>query len=122
MCVCVCVCVCVTKGHLVFSLSTQAVMKEVLATQIVDLAEHMSAYYIDITLVTFNWFLTLFIDAVPTEVRGTSLLEWSFFFFFFFELKLRLSHRGFLYVMIFDCILTCSIYTCPHTNRVCACV
>ena len=45
-------------------------MKEVLATQIIDLNEHMSTYSIDITLVTFNWFLTLFADAVPREVRG----------------------------------------------------
>lgn len=32
------------------------------------LSSHLDLYGIDITLITFNWFVTLFIDAMPTEV------------------------------------------------------
>ena len=32
------------------------------------LSSHLDLHSIDVTLVTFNWFLTLFIDAMPTEV------------------------------------------------------
>ena len=34
------------------------------------LHEHLKYYAVDITTVTFNWFVTIFIDAVPFEVRG----------------------------------------------------
>ena len=32
------------------------------------LNDHLESNDIDVTVVTFNWFLTLFIDALPTEV------------------------------------------------------
>ena len=32
------------------------------------LHNHIEANGIDVSVVTFNWFLTLFIDALPTEV------------------------------------------------------
>eukprot|EP00731_Ephydatia_muelleri_P023999 Em0016g270a len=45
----------------------QAVLQEVLASQLPDLNEHLMAFGIEIKLVSFNWFLCLFIDAMPTE-------------------------------------------------------
>ncbi|XP_064395380.1 uncharacterized protein LOC135342564 isoform X2 [Halichondria panicea] len=45
----------------------QAVVRELVATQLPLLSHHLQRYSIDVTLVTFNWFLTLFVDALPTE-------------------------------------------------------
>lgn len=39
------------------------------------LSSHLDLYGIDITLITFNWFVTLFIDAMPTEVL-CCILPW----------------------------------------------
>ena len=47
---------------------SQAVMRELLPEMLPRLNAHLQEYAIDVTLVTFNWFLTLFIDAMPTEV------------------------------------------------------
>ena len=49
-------------------LFSQAVMRELLPEMLPRLNAHLQEYAIDVTLVTFNWFLTLFIDAMPTEV------------------------------------------------------
>ena len=43
-------------------------MRELLPEMLPRLDAHLQEYAIDVTLVTFNWFLTLFIDAMPTEV------------------------------------------------------
>jgi hypothetical protein len=45
----------------------QAVMREILLQKLPRLSSHLDLHAIDVTLVTFNWFLTLFIDAMPTE-------------------------------------------------------
>ncbi len=50
----------------------QAVVKELVANLLPRLHKHLQRYSIDVTLVTFNWFLTLFVDALPTEVRHHS--------------------------------------------------
>ena len=47
---------------------SQAVLRELLPEMLPRLNAHLQEYAIDVTLVTFNWFLTLFIDAMPTEV------------------------------------------------------
>ena len=39
-----------------------------MAEKLPRLNAHLQQYSIDVTLVTFNWFLTLFVDALPTEV------------------------------------------------------
>ena len=46
----------------------QAVLRELLHQKLPRLSSHLDLHTIDVTLVTFNWFLTLFIDAMPTEV------------------------------------------------------
>ena len=43
-------------------------MKELVAEKLPILSEHLELNGIDVTVVTFNWFLTIFIDALPTEV------------------------------------------------------
>lgn len=45
----------------------QAVVRELVAEKLPRLNAHLQQYSIDVTLVTFNWFLTLFVDALPTE-------------------------------------------------------
>ena len=44
-------------------------MRELLTQKLHRLSAHLDLYSIDVTLITFNWFLTLFIDAMPTEVH-----------------------------------------------------
>ncbi|XP_011407823.2 PREDICTED: TBC1 domain family member 2A-like, partial [Amphimedon queenslandica] len=45
----------------------QLVLKELIQNKLPLLNEHLLSNDIDVTIVTFNWFLTLFIDALPTE-------------------------------------------------------
>jgi predicted SAM-dependent methyltransferase len=45
----------------------QAVLRELLPQKLPQLSAHLDLHSIDVTLITFNWFLTLFIDAMPTE-------------------------------------------------------
>lgn len=49
-------------------LSMKAVMKRLVEEKLPNLSNHLEENGIDVTVVTFNWFLTLFIDALPTEV------------------------------------------------------
>ena len=46
----------------------QLVMKDLLQTYLPKLSRHLDFYGIDIGLVTFNWCLTIFVDAVPATV------------------------------------------------------
>ena len=46
-------------------------MKELLEEKLPNLAQHLDFYGIDVAMVTFNWCLTVFVDAVPTEVGCT---------------------------------------------------
>ena len=39
-----------------------------MAEKLPRLNVHLKEHFIDVTLVTFNWFLTLFVDALPTDV------------------------------------------------------
>ena len=61
-----------TTSPLSLSLPTtsapQAVLQNLVEKEMPQLAKHMSKYGIDVTLVTLNWFLTIFSDALPTEV------------------------------------------------------
>ena len=43
-------------------------MKKLVADKLPRLNAHLQEYFVDVTLVTFSWFLTLFTDALPTEV------------------------------------------------------
>ncbi len=44
-------------------------MQRLVPEKLPQINVHLQEYFIDVTLVTFNWFLTIFIDALPTEVR-----------------------------------------------------
>lgn len=57
------------------SLPLQAVMRDLLPDMLPRLSAHLQQHTIDVTLVTFNWFLTLFVDAMPTEVSGDTHLN-----------------------------------------------
>ncbi|XP_065197079.1 TBC1 domain family member 2A-like [Sycon ciliatum] len=56
----------------------QRVLKDLLAMKCPRLATHLDAHGIDIGLITFNWFLTIFVDNVPFE---TVLLVWDSFLY-----------------------------------------
>ena len=55
----------------------QAVLRELLPQKLPRLSAHLDLHSIDVTLITFNWFLTLFIDAMPTEVCRSTLTSYS---------------------------------------------
>ena len=50
-------------------------MRDLLPDMLPRLSAHLQQHTIDVTLVTFNWFLTLFVDAMPTEVSGDTHLN-----------------------------------------------
>jgi hypothetical protein len=47
----------------------QMLMKDLLTEKLPRLSAYLDRYDIDVTFVTLNWFLTLFVDTMPTEVR-----------------------------------------------------
>lgn len=44
-------------------------MKTLVEEKLPLLSDHLEDKGIDVTVVSFNWFITLFIDALPTEAR-----------------------------------------------------
>lgn len=58
MCVCVCV----------FNQADQRVLKDFLLDKLPRLASHFEEYSIDISLVTFNWFLVVFVENLPSDI------------------------------------------------------
>ncbi len=50
------------------SQADQMCLKEIIRLKIPDLHSHLEAVNIDFTSITFNWFLSLFVDALPFEV------------------------------------------------------
>ena len=58
-------------------------MKELVQEKLSALHEHLELQCADISIVTFNWFLTFFIDALPTEVSyhdNEQHSRWQFHF------------------------------------------
>eukprot|EP00117_Sycon_ciliatum_P018867 scpid6824/ scgid17288/ TBC1 domain family member 2B len=53
--------------NLVGAQADQLLMKELLEEKLPMLSQHLDFYGIDVAMVTFNWCLTVFVDAVPTE-------------------------------------------------------
>ncbi|OON14642.1 hypothetical protein X801_09560 [Opisthorchis viverrini] len=45
----------------------QLVLKDLLASKLPQLAEHIQRMEIDISAITLNWFLAIFYDSVPFE-------------------------------------------------------
>ena len=54
----------------------QECLKEIIKSKFPDLHKHLASTDIDITSITLNWFLAIFIDAVPFE---TLLRIWDCF-------------------------------------------
>lgn len=54
-------------------------MKDLVSEKLPQLQAHLDNFGIDITFVTINWFLTLFVDPMPTEVSGCGniLVHWQ---------------------------------------------
>jgi hypothetical protein len=45
----------------------QVVIKDIIHDKLTCLHQHLESNFVDVSIVTFNWFLTFFIDALPTE-------------------------------------------------------
>ncbi|XP_078381614.1 uncharacterized protein LOC144664361 isoform X2 [Oculina patagonica] len=60
------------------ALADQSVLNELLSESLPVLHAHLKYYGVDISTVTFNWFITIFIDAVPFE---TAVRIWDCFVF-----------------------------------------
>ena len=61
-------------------------MNELVSESLPGLYAHLKYYGVDISTVTFNWFITIFIDAVPFEVRikySMSVIRWPNAIFIF---------------------------------------
>lgn len=56
----------------------QRVLKDLIQEKLPRVASHLEQYSVDLTLFTFNWFLTVFVDNIPIE---TFLRIWDAFLF-----------------------------------------
>ncbi|KAJ8037775.1 TBC1 domain family member 2B [Holothuria leucospilota] len=63
---------------LIGSQTDQKVLKDLLAEKLPRLNAHLDQHNIDLSLVTFNWFITVFCDNIPAE---TMLRIWDTFLF-----------------------------------------
>ncbi|XP_006821071.1 TBC1 domain family member 2B-like, partial [Saccoglossus kowalevskii] len=63
---------------LIGSQTDQRVCKDLISDKLPRLSAHFDKYNADLSLITFNWFLTIFCDGVPTE---TMLRVWDSFLY-----------------------------------------
>ena len=71
--------VCICNRHFdLFLFLLQRVLKELIAEKLPRLASHLADYSVDISLVTFNWFLCIFVDSLPVDLF---LQVWDAFLF-----------------------------------------
>ncbi|XP_035673748.1 TBC1 domain family member 2B-like [Branchiostoma floridae] len=56
----------------------QRVFKDLLKEKLPHLSSHLDNYNVDLSLATFNWFLTIFVDGIPTD---TMLRIWDAFLY-----------------------------------------
>lgn len=56
----------------------QRVLKDLIAEKLPRLSAHLAQYHVDISLVTFNWFLCIFVDSLPVELF---MRVWDAFWF-----------------------------------------
>lgn len=47
----------------------QQCLKEIVKSKLSDLFDHFQAIDIDLSTITLNWFIAIFIDAVPFDVN-----------------------------------------------------
>jgi len=55
-------------SNLLVSQADQRVLKELVSEKRPRLVKHLDTHGVDLTLITFNWFLTIFVDCCPPEV------------------------------------------------------
>lgn len=58
-------------SQLVASQADQLVLKDLIREKLPKLSNFIDHYKVDYSPVTFNWFLTVYVDTVPTEVRSS---------------------------------------------------
>ena len=63
---------------LAVSVLLQRVLKDLIVEKLPRLASHLAEYSVDISLVTFNWFLCIFVDSLPVDLF---LQVWDAFLF-----------------------------------------
>nr|XP_024661680.1 TBC1 domain family member 2A-like [Maylandia zebra] len=54
--------------NLVASQADQRVLKDFMAEKLPRLASHFEDHNIDVSLVTFNWFLVVFVESLPSDI------------------------------------------------------
>ncbi|XP_078145251.1 TBC1 domain family member 2A isoform X2 [Centroberyx gerrardi] len=54
--------------NLVASQADQRVLKEFMAEKLPRLAAHFEEHSIDVSLITFNWFLVVFVESLPSDI------------------------------------------------------
>jgi hypothetical protein len=69
---------CSTIIQLFVSVSLQRVLKDLISEKLPRFAAHLAYYNVDISLVTFNWFLCIFVDSLPVDLF---LQVWDAFLF-----------------------------------------
>jgi len=78
----------------------QRVLKDLIVEKLPRLASHLEAQKVDVSLFTFNWFLTIFIDNIPVEtylrIWDTFLFEGTKVLFRFAIAFLKMSEEGIL--------------------------
>jgi hypothetical protein len=75
---------------LVAAHADQRVLKDIVADKLPRLAAHLETHRVDLSLFTFNWFMTIFVDNIPVE---TFLRIWDAFLYE--GSKVKLSRRSF---------------------------
>lgn len=73
----------------------QRVLKDLIQEKLPRVASHLEQYSVDLTLFTFNWFLTVFVDNIPIE---TFLRIWDAFLFEGSKVLFRFAVAFFKYV------------------------
>lgn len=73
----------------------QRVLKDLIQDKLPRVASHLEQYSVDLSLFTFNWFLTVFVDNIPIE---TFLRIWDAFLFEGSKVLFRFAVAFFKYV------------------------
>lgn len=51
-----------------FVQADQRVLKDFMAEKLPRLAEHFEGHNVDVSLITFNWFLVVFVESLPSDI------------------------------------------------------
>ena len=56
------------ENGLIGALTDQQCLKDIIKQKIPELSQHLEDLDVDLSSITLNWFMAIFIDAVPFEV------------------------------------------------------